>query len=461
VLVIDHQLGGVLGHEYLQQLRRRGHDQPTIYLTGTVDAFVTERSLEAGADEYLCKDNLSPACVQQSLSRAMARASQRREVAALHATAARAAREAAAAKERFLAMVSHELRTPLTAILGLASLSLEAEGDCREEMATILTSSRAMLRLVEDLLDAAQLDGAAFRLNPQPTPVASLTREVSSLVRPLAQASELELVVAADDADLSVNVDGSRIVQVLVNLATNAVKYTPSGRVRIHLHHCGTHLHGSVEDTGPGMSEDELARVVEPFERGNGAAVRAAGTGLGLSITKQLIERMGGSLDFESTVGVGTTARFAVPCPAVRPPRASPSEFRPQRSQGSRVLLVDDNPVNLKVLERMVSRTGCRVTTASCPLEALDALGREQFELVITDQVMPQMTGLELIATLRRQDRQDVPSVCLLTANALDEQLRRRCHDVGCFEVATKPISPSEIERLVARALEGRRQAVA
>lgn len=222
------------------------------------------------------------------------------------------ARQANQAKSRFLASMSHELRTPLNAIIGYAELIGEdSVGEVQRDAARIEQSGRHLLGLVDNILDMSRIEEGRVDLEPRPTDVAALLGELHDLVAPLAPRNGNVLIWrVADDLPVQITVDPVRVRQILINLLGNALKFTEAGEVTLSAGREGDHLRVDVEDTGPGIPADQLGRLFEPFFQAEGRPSGAEGTGLGLAITHHLVEKMGGRVAVDSTVGIGS--RFTV-----------------------------------------------------------------------------------------------------------------------------------------------------
>ncbi|MDO9407100.1 ATP-binding protein [Patulibacter sp.] len=390
------------------------------------------------------------------------------------------AREAAEgadrAKSAFLAAMSHELRTPLVAVTGtLEVLALgELEEQQRERVAVAARSARALLAVIGDVLDFSKIEAGHLELDPAP---ASLARIVRETVAQHAHAAErrgltLEAVVAEDLAPAH-EVDAVRLGQVLGNLVGNALKFTPSGGVRVVARPVAGPgaPDGEVEllvvDTGIGVSPADRARLFAPFSQAGADAVRRGeGTGLGLVISRELVDAMGGTLAMESREGTGTTMRVRL-----RPPVAAVEDLpagpvpevarrpRPTReeavAEGGLVLLVEDHPVNRAVLAAQIEAVGVVVDVAEDATEALRRFRADTYGLVLTDIRLPGADGYELTTRLRAHEadagRRRTPVVAL-TASAVRGEAER-CRAAGMDDLVTKPTTIAVLEATLRRHL--------
>lgn len=369
--------------------------------------------------------------------------------------ARQAAERDASVKSEFLANMSHEIRTPLNGVLGLAQIGYrESAGRerARRMFSRILESGRLLMAIVNDVLDFSKIEAGklsieAFAVDPRRI----VDEAISALALP---AGEKKLALIADkDASLPAVFLGDplRISQVLLNLMSNAVKFTEHGEVRLSAFLSGGELVFRVTDTGIGMSPQQLKKLFLPFEQGDSSTTRRyGGTGLGLAISHHLAALMGGQLHAMSTPGKGSEFEFRLPCVTmVEAHGASPLVWSPadagRRLAGIRILAAEDNELNRVVLEEILAQEGASVTLAVNGRQAVDAVesGADRFDLVLMDVQMPEMDGLEAASLIRRID----PGLPIVgqTAYAFSDD-RDKCRAVGMKFTLTKPI---EIESLV------------
>lgn len=358
---------------------------------------------------------------------------------------------ASEAKSSFVARVSHDLRTPLHAIRGLAELLTLAEVDptTRGFAEAIRTEADTLRALVDDLLDLSRLEAGRVELNPVVFPLGASVRGAVDLVRSRAEAKGLELRETIDSAvDRNVWGDGERLRQVLVNLLDNAVKFTDSGSVTIGVRRGERDdVIIAVRDTGVGVDSEVMARIFEPFGRAN---EDRTGTGLGLTICRDLVQRMGGSLDLESTVGQGTLFTIRVPLPRALGHEVSTPSPPKEPSLDSRppfVLVVEDSPINQLLAAGQLDQLGCRHEIAATGMEALAAFSRKTFDLVLMDWHLPDMDGLETTQWLRdietQADLGRIPVVAV-TARTMTGD-RQRCLDAGMDDFLPKPVAMGDL----------------
>jgi signal transduction histidine kinase/CheY-like chemotaxis protein len=368
-----------------------------------------------------------------------------------------AARAGSEAKSAFVATMSHEIRTPMNAMIGMLELLSYSKlsADQREMLSAARDSSRSLLTLIDDILDFSKIEVGKLEIHPEPCSVARLADGVNATFKHVASGKGLLLTQRIDPALWPAHLlDPSRVRQILTNLVSNAVKFTEAGTVSLEVKVLETAaarqtLCFSVHDSGIGMSAETQRRLFEPFRQGESdTSRRYGGTGLGLAISRQLVELMGGTIQVTSTAGLGT--RVSVTLAAPEAAVSAVRDAEPVRSgklapvavyapAGTKLLIVDDHPVNLAMLKRQLKILGLEADTASSGSEALAKWRREGHNLVITDLQMPEMDGYTFVRTIRsEQDRGIKPTVVAFTANTHSEALDR-CMDAGMDDYLTKP----------------------
>jgi PAS domain S-box-containing protein len=387
--------------------------------------------------------------------------------------AKRAAEAASAAKSEFLAKMSHEIRTPLNAIIGLTYLlDRSALGDEQRRFVTSLQiAGRGLLGLVNDVLDLAKIEAGHMVLDEGPFSLHALLDDLAAVFGPQAQARRLELAfeVPAELPPL-VRGDATRILQVLINLVGNAIKFTKQGSVRIvvtvtpraadRIQACFV-----VRDTGIGIAPEVQARIFTPFEQADASTTRRfGGTGLGLSIVHHLVGMMDGEVSVHSVLGEGSEFRVVVPLglpvrggdeqdPAVM----SAAEHGP-RLTDIRILVVDDNEFNCEIASCILAGEGAIVATLGDGQTALEQLRDrpDAFDAVLMDVQMPGMDGNEATSRIRGELGLNELPVIALTAGALVAE-RQRAFDAGMSDFISKPLDPDSLVRLVRRHVDERR----
>jgi signal transduction histidine kinase/CheY-like chemotaxis protein len=331
------------------------------------------------------------------------------------------AERAGQAKTAFLATMSHEIRTPLNAVLGLTDLLLATElTDLqRGHLETVSRSGDSLLTLINDVLDFSKIEAGELDLDEAPFDLEELVYEVAQLFAGQAAAKGIDLLVDIRAAEgRQVVGDGLRLRQMLMNLVANAIKFTPRGHVVVRIigearAGGGLDVQMAVLDTGIGIPEEHRDRLFRSFSQVDGTTTRVyGGTGLGLAISQRIAHAMGGKITVDSEVGVGSTFTIAVPLGLPPIPAGKVCSIS---LEGCRVLAVDDNPTNLDILEHQLTRAGAQVVLADSPHQAMELLlSGETFDMCLTDQHMPAMTGDQLARWIRQTPAiADLPLVLL------------------------------------------------
>lgn len=370
-----------------------------------------------------------------------------------------AAEQASLAKDQFLAILSHELRSPLNAMLGWAQILLNdrqlSEG-ARRAAQTIERNARTQAQLIGDLLDISRIIAGKLNLEMSNLELGTLTEAALAASRPVIAQRRLKLVQGlTEEAD--VYGDPTRLQQIISNLLNNAIKYTDEGgRIEVTLRRDGAAVELSIADTGVGMGPDLLARVFDVFQQGGSPQRRKGGLGLGLAIAKQLAEAHGGTL-LAASEGEGCGSCFTLRLPVTNKSARPPAlVFEPHGELHElRVLAVDDEQDNLELVRYLLESAGARVTVASSAEEALAALGRETFQLVVSDIGLQDQDGLDLMREVRARGHAAVD----LPAIALTGYAGR--HDVHLVSAAgyqkhlAKPVDATTLVRTVVALVKG------
>jgi diguanylate cyclase (GGDEF)-like protein len=463
-----------------------GNDYPNlavIMITAFADMANIRAAMNAGAFDFINKP-FSFADLQITIDKALTYVAKLRSLEKERTEKERVQRELLRhmqrmdkIKDEFLANTSHELYTPLNGIIGIAeSLSDGAAGEIedhvRDNLEVIVSCGKRMASLVGDILDFAKLKNKDLQLDLAPSNLQKITRDVMNLFHPLVENNPVQLELTIDPTPFPpVFCDENRLIQILHNLVGNALKFTKEGYVTIQANVQGDFAEISVIDTGIGIDPAHHSDIFNSFEQVDGSSTRSyGGTGLGLAITKRLVELQGGTIEVESALGKGATFRFTIPLArqdvlaleeetsstttqrdlfslreaimAASSPMASPIV---EDKAAVRILVSDDDTVNLQVLLNQLTMRGYMVTTAATGEETLDILQRDpHFDLVLLDVMMPDISGFEVCRHIRkRRSLYDLP-ILMLTAKSRPEDCRMGLEQ-GANDYVTKPFDKEEL----------------
>jgi two-component system sensor histidine kinase/response regulator len=454
IILVDLSLPDSQGLDTFRSIHARARRAAFIVLTGTDDEAIAMKAIECGAHDYLVKCQISGPL----LAREMRYAISRQKVEEALRQAKELAESASRTKDQFLANISHEIRTPLNAVVGMVDLALATElsSEQREYLLTIESASTSLLAIIDELLDFAKIEEGKFKIDPLVMDLRENLGAILDLLAPQAHGKGLELVwhVRAGVPEF-VRCDPVRFRQILINLVGNAIKFTERGEVLVEVDaKSGTDgdlmLSVTVVDTGIGVPREKMDDIFLPFVQADGSTSRRyGGTGLGLSVSARLVELMGGHIELKSEVDRGSSFHFNL---ALKPVTGQSSDVPVAGAEllrGMRVLVVDDNATQRRVLAELLADWQLDCETAAGGAAALAALSSARvrgapFRVVVADSHLEDMDELVLGMRIRHLIDEKF-HVILLSDSVKSRFLPDQLRSMGIAACLTKPVKPREM----------------
>ncbi len=364
------------------------------------------------------------------------------------------------AKQLFLANMSHEIRTPMNGVIGMIDLlsSTKLDDEQKDYVNTVKRSSETLLNILNDILDLSKLEAGKMQLRPSPISLEATIEKLLALFQNLANTKNIKLEYAiADEVPMYINADETRLLQILSNLTSNAIKFTDRGTISIIVKKAGTkRIKFVVQDTGIGISKENVRILFDAFSQVDDTTSKTyQGTGLGLAISKELCRMMGGTIGVKSTYGEGSIFWFTIQENAVDKFELVKSLQDEDQDYSSRfdklaprILLVDDNQINQKVASEILKKIGCEVELASNGMEAILKVIESSYDIIFMDIQMPEMDGVTATKKIRELRIKDLAPIIAMTAYSMEED-KARFINAGMDDYLPKPIRMESIVKII------------
>ncbi|MCP5108942.1 MAG: response regulator [bacterium] len=457
IVITDIEMPVMNGGELCQKIRKELGlvDIPIIFFTGIADRKKLLEVFQSGGTDYLVK----PFIKEEMIARILVQV-EKNQLNRLLRTSINDMREHLKIKNEMIAVLSHDMRTPLNGIIGFSNLLLQKadlEPEYKENIVLIKESGKMLLSLINDILDLSKIQTEKDKLEMKPVSVLEVVQKSINALNTLAELKKQEINLDNRTSNCMIMGNDDALMRVINNLLANAIKFTPEeGWIEIIIEPGKNGLITiSVIDTGIGIPMDRLPHLFDKYSRiSQEGTAGEKGTGLGMSIIKEIVEMHGGKVEVTSKMGEGTHFTITLPQPEdidaeIPEEKAAAGESRSEdileRIKGLTVLLAEDNPVNQKIAQIILSKSGCKVKPAYNGMEALDKFCESpgKFEVIFMDMDMPEMNGMEAAAAIRKKGHTDIPIIAMTASTR--ESDKEKCLKSGMNGFITKPISQGSI----------------
>lgn len=465
IVMTDIQMPIMSGLDMLKQIKELSHDTQIIISSSFNEPRYLKQAIDIGVSDYITKPldlkHLLGAFdkIVQNLYTKYELNQKYIELQELNKELqiqTKKAEEFSKAKSDFLADMSHEIRTPLNAIMGFIDLlKIENRGRKALEYVNIIdSSSKSLLKIIEDILDFSKIESGKLDIDKIDFKTKDELKEITHLFRARCLEKDISLsLIFNDNLPEIINADPLRIKQVISNLLSNAVKFTDKGKnIKVSIDFKEDHLNVSVLDEGKGIASDKLEHIFEKFSQEESSTSRNfGGTGLGLAISRKLVKLMGGNLKIKSEIGKGSEFYFSIPAKAGNTIEEMEDNFNDFNFNGKKILLVEDNKSNRLLMKIILEEMKFDINIASDGFEAIEAFKTNRYDLILMDENMPNMNGIEAtkaILELEKENGLRHTPVIALTASALKDD-REKFLRAGMDEYLTKPLDAKKLSKML------------
>ena len=457
LILLDIMMPVMDGYEVIQELKssKITRDIPVIFITAMGETEYETKGFELGAVDFISKP-FNPSVVIARVDTHMKLSQQYQELV----LAKNEAQKANEAKSRFLANMSHEIRTPMNGVIGFVDLLSRGEKDPvrLKQFDIVKNSGKALITIINDILDLSKIESGNMSIEYHPVSMQMILKESTSIYRGLAKDKNIQFSSSIDpDFPQSVLLDSVRIKQIIFNLVSNAIKFTPSkGKVHVGIQYQNKHLYVEVKDTGIGIAQKNIENIFKAFEQEDISTTRKfGGTGLGLTICAQLVSLMGGKLQVESEIDNGSRFFFEIPIEVASKKDEEDESIVHDVNFDAHILVAEDNKTNQVLLGIILNQLGITYDLANDGVEAIARFKDSSYDAILMDGHMPNKNGLEAtddIRSIEKTSSLKKTPIIAVTANVLEAD-RKKFLEAGVDEYISKPYVEEDIIRVLQKIL--------